>query len=81
MTKDILFEIGCEELPATNLADIFSHGIINPATGNPENILENRLRKTFEEIEVSLEFVDTRSLHDYGCEVHCGTSVIRACFQ
>lgn len=44
--KDILFEIGTEELPATNLADIFEQ---------PENILETRLRKIFEEKRISFQ--------------------------
>ncbi|MBI3252930.1 MAG: glycine--tRNA ligase subunit beta [Candidatus Omnitrophica bacterium] len=37
--EDILFEIGTEELPATNLADIFEH----------ENFFEAKLKNIFEE--------------------------------
>ena len=44
--KDILFEIGTEELPATNLADIFE---------SPENILEARLKKILEEKRIRFQ--------------------------
>ena len=42
--QDLLFEIGCEELPATNLADIFE----SIAVGAP-NPLAEKLKKAFEE--------------------------------
>ena len=42
---NVLFEIGTEELPATNLADIFEH----------ENPLEIKLRKVLEEKRLSFE--------------------------
>ena len=45
--KDILFEIGTEELPATNLADLFE------STG--ENILEARAKKAFEDKRISFK--------------------------
>ena len=44
--KDVLFEIGTEELPATNLADIFE---------SPENILEVRLKKVLEEKRIRFQ--------------------------
>ncbi len=44
--KDVLFEIGTEELPATNLADIFE----SPG----ENILEAKFKKSFEEQRVGV---------------------------
>ncbi len=47
--KDILFEIGTEELPATNLADIFEE-----ASGS-DNRLEARLKKIFEERRISFQ--------------------------
>ncbi len=44
--RDVLFEIGTEELPATSLADIFE---------SSENILETRLRKILEEKRISFQ--------------------------
>ena len=44
-TKNILFEIQTEELPATNLADIFESG--------GENILESRARKAFGDARIT----------------------------
>ena len=46
-SKDILFEIGTEELPATNLADIFE--------SSGENILESKFKKIFEEKRIGLK--------------------------
>ena len=45
--KDILFEIGTEELPATNLADIFE----SPG----ENILEAKYKKAFEDKRIGMK--------------------------
>ncbi len=53
--KDVLFEIGTEELPATNLADIFESG---KETNSKQTILEARLRKVF--LEHRLGFKDCR---------------------
>lgn len=47
--KDILFEIGTEELPATNLADIFE------AVQGSDNRLEACLKKVFEERRISFQ--------------------------
>ncbi len=44
--KDLLFEIGTEELPATNLADLFESG---------ENLIEARLKKVFDEKRISFD--------------------------
>src|SRR5262245_14947507 len=41
--KDLLFEIGCEELPATNLADIFE----TAALEKTENPLLEKWKKAF----------------------------------
>ncbi len=46
-TNDLLFEIGCEELPATNLADIFE--------STAENVLEIRLKKILEEKRIGFK--------------------------
>ncbi len=45
--KDVLFEIGTEELPATNLADIFESGA--------ENILVSKGRKVFEDKRIAVK--------------------------
>ena len=50
--QDILFEIGTEELPATNLADIFE-----TAQAAGENILETRLKKILEEKRLGFESI------------------------
>src|SRR3989344_6784867 len=47
MRKDILFEIGTEELPATNLADLFEPP--------EENILIQRAKKAFEDKRISFK--------------------------
>ena len=47
MRKDILFEIGTEELPATNLADLFE--------STEENILIQRAKKAFEDKRISFK--------------------------
>ncbi len=45
--KDVLFEIGTEELPATNLADLFE--------SSGENILKQRAKKAFEDKRISFK--------------------------
>ena len=47
VVNNLLFEIGCEELPATNLADIFE--------SSSENILEIRLGKILEEKRIDFK--------------------------
>ena len=46
-TRDVLFEIGTEELPATNLADLFE----SPG----ENALVSRAKKAFEDKRISFK--------------------------
>ena len=61
--KDILFEIGTEELPATNLAELFeprpseknSHMVLEGRGESPgENILEVKFKKAFEEKRIGI---------------------------
>ncbi len=47
ISKDILFEIGTEELPATNLADLFESA--------GENILEARAKRAFEDKRITFK--------------------------
>ena len=65
VSKDILFEIGTEELPATNLADIFEsqpEPVLPVAKRQPgtvpekrENPLETKLRQAFESHRICFE--------------------------
>ncbi len=52
LKKDILLEIGTEELPATHLADIFETDL---KSGQGGNRLEARLNKIFEERRLAFE--------------------------
>lgn len=54
--QDVLFEIGCEELPATNLADAFENAVATATSaGRPETVYENRLRKAFEDRRIAFQ--------------------------
>ena len=46
--NDVLFEIGTEELPATNLADLVENAPMN-AAGEKEPFFVSRLKKILEE--------------------------------
>ncbi len=52
---DVLFEIGTEELPATNLADIFENVPVSEGSQKAENVLEMRLRKILEEKRITFQ--------------------------
>jgi glycyl-tRNA synthetase beta chain len=51
LKKDLLFEIGTEELPATNLADLFESAM--PVNGRKETSLESKLKKALEDHRLS----------------------------
>lgn len=64
-SQDIVFEIGTEELPATNLADIFSAGGGSPPEADPpragasvedfDNVLKAKWKKLFEDHRIAYE--------------------------
>lgn len=58
-TRDLLFEIGCEELPATMLADLYENPVAAP-DGSRRNALELKLRAALE--AKRLAFADCRVL-------------------
>ena len=49
--KNLVFEIGSEELPATNLADIFE----SAAAEKTENVLKTKWKKTFEDNRIGFQ--------------------------
>ena len=60
-TADLLFEIGTEELPATNLADLFSPEA-NPPSAGASRPYENPLLTRFKQMlsDARLEFKEAR---------------------
>ncbi len=53
--KDILFEIGTEELPATLLADIAENPVFSQEANKKENLFEAKIRKVFQDYRLSFK--------------------------